>query len=185
MPLRLDANGAWKSVAEAAHAMKAFAAVAPIAWIEQPLPRHNLDGLRALRQLTALPVMADESCQTLRDAYELARAQAADVLNVYVVEAGGLDGRRARCSHSPARLDIPCIIGSQAEMGIGTAACAHLGVAVPNLPYACECFGTVRYLKDIVQNPIPIAGGYLTPPDGPGLGVELNWDVIREYACEI
>ena len=70
-------------------------------------------------------------------------------------------------------------------MGIGTAACAHLGVAVPNLPYACECFGPVRYLRDIVQNPIPIAGGYLTPPDGPGLGVELNWDVIREYACEI
>ena len=48
IPLRLDANGAWKSVAEAAHAMKAFAAIAPIAWIEQPLPRHNLDGLPGL-----------------------------------------------------------------------------------------------------------------------------------------
>ena len=36
------------------------------------------------------PVMADESCQGLRDAYELVRAEAADVLNVYVVEAGGL-----------------------------------------------------------------------------------------------
>ena len=164
--------------------MKAFAAVAPIAWIEQPLPRHNLDGLRALRQMTALPVMADESCQTLRDAYELARTEAADVLNVYVVEAGGLVAAAQIFAFAGA-LDIPCIIGSQAEMGIGTAACAHLGVAVPNLPYACECFGPVRYLKDIVQNPIPIAGGYLTPPDGPGLGVELNWDVVREYACEI
>jgi L-alanine-DL-glutamate epimerase-like enolase superfamily enzyme len=184
MPLRLDANGAWKSVAEAAHAMKAFAAVAPIAWIEQPLPRHNLDGLRALRQMTALPVMADESCQTLRDAYELARSQAADVLNVYVVEAGGLM-TAAQIFAFAGALDVPCIIGSQAEMGIGTAACAHLGVAVPNLPYACECFGPVRYLRDIVQRPIPIAGGYLTPPDGPGLGVELNWDAIREYACEI
>jgi muconate cycloisomerase len=184
MPLRLDANGAWKSVAEAAHAMKAFAAIAPIAWIEQPLPRHNLDGLRALRQMTALPVMADESCQTLRDAYELARSQAADVLNVYVVEAGGLMAA-AHMFAFAGTLDIPCIIGSQAEMGIGTAACAHLGVAVPNLPYACECFGPVRYLRDIVQNPIPIAGGYLRPPDGTGLGVELNWDVIREYACEI
>jgi L-alanine-DL-glutamate epimerase-like enolase superfamily enzyme len=184
MPLRLDANGAWKSVAEAAHAMKAFAAIAPIAWIEQPLPRHNLDGLRALRQMTALPVMADESCQTLRDTYELVRSQAADVLNVYVVEAGGLMAA-AQIFAFAAALDVPSIIGSQAEMGIGTAACAHLGVAVPNLPYACECFGPIRYLKDIVQKPIPIEGGYLTPPDGPGLGVELNWDVVREYACEI
>jgi muconate cycloisomerase len=184
MPLRLDANGAWRSVAEAAHAMKAFVAIAPIAWIEQPLPRYNLDGLRALRQMTALPVMADESCQTLRDAYELARSQAADVLNVYVVEAGGLMAAAHTFAFAGA-LDIPCIIGSQAEMGIGTAACAHLGVAVPNLPYACECFGPIRYVRDIVQAPIPIADGYLTPPDGPGLGVELNWDAVREFACEI
>ena len=38
--------------------------------------------------------------------------------------------------------------------------------------------------RDIVQEPISIAGGYLTPPDGPGLGIKLNWDVVREYACE-
>jgi len=184
MPLRLDANGAWTSVAEAARAMKAFAAIAPIAWIEQPLPKRNLDGLRALRQMTALPVMADESCQTLRDAYELARSESADVLNVYVVEAGGLLASAHTFAFAGA-LDIPCIIGSQAEMGIGTTACAHLGVAVPNLPYACECFGPVRYLHDIIERPIPIAGGYLTPPDGPGLGIKLNWDIVREYACEI
>jgi muconate cycloisomerase len=183
VPLRLDANGAWRSVAEAAAAMRAFAAVAPIAWVEQPLPRRNINGLRALRQASGLPVMADESCQGLRDAYELVRAEAADVLNVYVVEAGGL----LAASHLfafAAELDVPCIIGSQAEMGIGTAACAHLGVAVPNLPYACECFGPVRYLRDIVQDPIPICGGYLSPPEGPGLGVKLNWDVVREFACE-
>jgi muconate cycloisomerase len=184
VPLRLDANGAWKSVVEAAHAMKAFAAIAPIAWIEQPLPSDNLDGLRVLRQMTALPIMADESCQTLHDAYKLARAQAADVFNIYVVEAGGLQAAAHMFAFAGA-LEIPCIIGSQAEMGIGTAACAHLGVAVSNLPYACECFGPVRNVKDIVQVPIPIAGGYLTPLDGPGLGVTLDWDVVREYACEI
>lgn len=183
VPLRLDANGAWKSVAEAARAMKAFAAVAPIAWIEQPLPKRNLDGLRMLRQMTALPIMADESCQTLRDAYELARAEAADVFNVYVVEAGGLMAA-AQIFAFAAEVNISCIIGSQAEMGIGTAACAHLGVSVPNLPHACECFGPVRYVRDIVQDPIPIAGGYLTPPAGPGLGVQLNWEVVREYTVD-
>jgi muconate cycloisomerase len=134
--------------------------------------------------MTALPVMADESCQTLRDAYDLARTEAADVFNVYAVEAGGLVAAAQIFAFAGA-VDIPCIIGSQAEMGIGTAACAHLGVAVPNLPYACECFGSLRYKRDIVQRPIPIADGHLTPPDGFGLGVQLNWDVVREYACEI
>jgi len=183
VPLRLDANGAWKSVAEAAHAMNALAGVASIAWVEQPLPRRNLTGLRALRQITALPVMADESCQTMRDAYELARAEAADLFNVYVVEAGGLMAAAGIFAFA-AEVDLACIIGSQAEMGIGTAACAHLGVSAPNLPHACECFGPLRHLHDIVQDPIPIAGGHLTPPEGPGLGVRLNLDAVREFTCE-
>lgn len=183
VPLRLDANGAWQSVAEAARAIEAFAAAAPIAWVEQPLPRRNLDGLRALRRLTALPVMADESCQTLRDAYELARAEAADVFNVYVVEAGGLMPA-SQIFALGSELGIGCIIGSQAEMGIGTAACAHLGVSVPVLPYACECFGPLRYRRDIVNPAICISGGFLTPPEGPGLGVNLDWDAVHEYSCK-
>ncbi len=179
IPLRLDANGAWLSVAEAARAIEALADVARVAWIEQPLPRHDLDGLRLLRQRTAVPIMADESCQSLRDAYDLARAQAADVFNVYVVEAGGLQAAAAIFAFGDA-VGIPCILGSQAEMGIGTAACAHLGVAVRNLPYACETFGPLRYRSDCISHPIPISGGFLTPPEGPGLGVSLDWDAVAK-----
>jgi muconate cycloisomerase len=178
-PLRLDANGAYSSVAEAAVAIDAFASAANIAWMEQPLPRHDIDGLRLLRQRTTVPIMADESCHSLRDAYNLARSQAADIFNVYVVEAGGLEAASAIFAFARAA-GIPCILGSQAEMGIGTAACAHLGVAVPHLPYACETFGPLRYCRDIVASPIPIHRGYLTPPDGPGLGVILNWEAVEE-----
>lgn len=178
LPLRLDANGAWTSVAEAAEAIDAFAGVARIAWVEQPLPRRNLEGLRLLRQRTRVPIMADESCQTLRDAYDLARADAADVWNVYVVEAGGVQAARDIFALA-AVVDIPCILGSQAEMGIGTAACAHLAAALPNLPYPIETFGPLRYERDIVSAPVPIANGYLTPPEGPGLGVQLDWDAIE------
>jgi muconate cycloisomerase len=178
-PLRLDANGAYSSVAEAAVAIDAFASAANIAWMEQPLPRHDIDGLRLLRQRTTVPIMADESCHSLRDAYNLARSQAADIFNVYVVEAGGLEAASAIFAFARV-VGIPCILGSQAEMGIGTAACAHLGVAVPHLPYACETFGPLRYCRDIVASPIPIQSGYLTPPDGPGLGVTLNWEAVEE-----
>jgi muconate cycloisomerase len=183
VPLRLDANGAWSSVAEAAAAIEAFANVAPIAWIEQPLPRRNIEGLRLLRQRTGVPIMADESLQSLRNAYELARADAVDVFNVYVSEAGGV----MAASHIfafAASLDIPCILGSQAEMGIATAACAHLAVAVPHLPYAIETFGPLRYARDIVSVPVPIADGYLTPPDGPGLGVTLDEDAVNSMRAE-
>lgn len=183
IPLRLDANMAWRTVPEAANAIRALAAEAPIAWIEQPLGRENLDGLRLLRQETGVPIMVDESLQTLRDAYEVARAGAADVFNVYVVEAGGILAAGEIFAFAGA-LDIPCIIGSQAELGIGTAAAAHLGVAVPNLPYACETFGPLRYARDIASGGPRIERGMLYPPDGPGLGVRLDRDTLRAWQVD-
>lgn len=188
VPLRLDANMAWRTVPEAAAAIRVLAAEAQaagttIGWVEQPLGRENLDGMRLLRQQTSVPIMADESLQTLRDAYDVARAEAADVFNVYVVEAGGLLAAAEIFAFARA-LDIPCIIGSQAELGIGTAAAAHLGVAVPNLPYPCETFGPLRYERDIVSPGPRIERGTLYPAKGPGLGVQLDWDTLRAWQVD-
>ena len=184
VPLRLDANMAWPNVPEAARAMRALGGLARVEWFEQPLCKRNLEGLQALRQQTGLPVMADESCHTLRDAYELARAGAADVWNVYSSEAGGLRAA-AEIFALGAAVGVPCILGSQAEMGIATAACAHLAVALPHLPYAIETFGPLRYERDIVAGPGMISSGWLTPPDGPGLGVSLDWDAVNAMRGEL
>jgi muconate cycloisomerase len=178
IPLRLDANMAWHTVPDAARAMRRLAELAPVSWFEQPLERRNLTGMRSLRSMTGLPVMADESCQTLRDAYELAHAEAADYWNVYVVQAGGLRAAAAIFALGAA-LDVPCILGSQAEMGVGTAACAHLAVSLPALAHPIETFGPLRYVRDIVTPPVPIGAGWLTPLEGPGLGVELDWDAVH------
>jgi L-alanine-DL-glutamate epimerase-like enolase superfamily enzyme len=184
VPLRLDANMAYRTIPEAVAAIDAFADVARIAWIEQPLSRSNLDGLRLLRHRCAAPIMADESLQSLHDAYAVARAEAADVFNVYISEAGGILAAKQIFDFAAA-LDIPCIIGSQAELGIGTAAAAHLGVAVAHLPYACETFGTLRYERDIVTVTPSIAGGLLTPVNGPGLGVELDEEVLNRWRVDL
>jgi muconate cycloisomerase len=183
VPLRLDANMSWRSVPEAAAAIRALAAEACVAWVEQPLGRANLTGMRLLREQSALPIMADESLQTLRDAYDVARAEAADVFNIYVCEAGGITAAAQIFAFASA-VDIPCIIGSQAELGIGTAAAAHLGIAVTDLPYACETFGPLRYQHDIVSPGPRIERGKLYPPEGPGLGVQLDQDVLREWCVE-
>jgi muconate cycloisomerase len=182
-PLRLDANMAWQSVPDATRAMRALAGKAPVAWFEQPLPRGNLRGMRLLRQQAIAPVMADESLQTLRDAYELAREEAADVFNVYICEAGGVMAA-AQIFALAAALDIPCILGSQAEMGVGTAAAAHLGVAVPNLAHAWETFGPLRYEADIARPATHIQDGFLYPSDAPGLGIDLDEDVLRAWRVE-
>lgn len=182
IPLRLDANMSWRTVPQAVAAIDALAAEAPIAWIEQPLARENLEGLRLLRQRSRVPIMADESLQTLNDAYRIAKAEAADVFNVYVSEAGGIlaAGQIFALAKS---LDIPCIIGSQAELGIGTAAAAHLGVSVADI-LPSETFGPRRYARDIVEVTPSIANGLLTPADAPGLGVSLDWPIVNEWRVD-
>ena len=181
--LRLDANTHWHTVPQAARAMQTLAAEAEVVWFEQPLHQNNLDGLHTLRSHTGLPVMADESLQNLHDAYLIARAQAADVFNIYVSKAGGITAAAQQFAFATA-LDIPCIIGSQAELGIGTAAAAHLGVAVAALPYPCETFGPLRYTDDIVTLSPRIEGGMLYPPSGPGLGVELDWHTLQKWRVD-
>jgi muconate cycloisomerase len=110
-------------------------------------------------------------------------AEAADLFNVYIVEAGGLLAASQIWALARARA-IPCILGSQAELGVGTAAAAHLGVTLPELPYPCETFGPLRYQRDIVAVGARIAHGTLTPRDAPGLGIELDWDTIRAWRVE-
>jgi L-alanine-DL-glutamate epimerase-like enolase superfamily enzyme len=183
VPLRLDANMSWRTVPTAAAAIRALACEAEVAWVEQPLGRSNLDGMRLLREQCNVAIMADESLQSLRDAYEVARSQAADVFNVYVCEAGGLTAAAQIFAFASA-LDIPCILGSQAELGIGTAAAAHLGVSVADLPYPSETFGPLRYERDIVSPGPRIERGTLYPPEGPGLGVQLDWDTLRSWRVE-
>ena len=101
-----------------------------------------------------------------------------------MTEAGGLTASMNIFALAAA-LHIPCIIGSQGEMGIGAAANAHLGLAVPNLPYACEMRGFLRYRRDIVRQSPRVAGGYIYAPDAPGLGVEIDQDALREMTQEL
>lgn len=77
--------------------------------------------------------MGAPASQTLRDAFAVASAEAADIFNVYIVEAGGVRAAQQVVEFAAA-LDIPCIFGSRAELGMGTAAAAHLGVAFATLP---------------------------------------------------
>jgi len=166
-PLRLDANGAWPCVAEAARAIGALAAAAQSHGSNSRCHRMTSKGCGCCGRgppYRSWPTKVARPCGTHTIWRRMA---AADVFNVYVVEAGGVEAAGAIFAFATAA-GIPCILGSQAEMGIGTAACAHLGVAVPHLPYACETFGPLRYCRDIVASEIPIAGGFLTPPRVPG-----------------
>ncbi|MGA1196168.1 MAG: enolase C-terminal domain-like protein [Candidatus Latescibacterota bacterium] len=50
-----------------------------------------------------------------------------------------------------------------------------------NLGYASDVNGFIYHADDIINETFQITDGYLSPPQGPGLGVTLNRDKIEKY----
>ena len=121
--LRVDANMGWSSAKEAVRRINELAEF-NLELIEQPLHYSDMEGLAFVRANVQVPIMADESVWTPADAMACIRANAVDVFNVYVSEAGGI-GPAAHIFSIAEAARLPCIIGSMPELGIGTAAQAH------------------------------------------------------------
>lgn len=180
--IKVDANCAYRSALSALRALRPLEEYR-LQLIEQPLPARDLDELALLRMRLETPLLVDESSATLRDVGELVRRGAADAVNVYVSEAGGLlAGYKAFAAAEAAGL--VGLIGSQCELGLGTAAAAHLGVAVANLGYESDVVGVLRYPRDIVCNPPVVADGLLHPAARPGLGVEIDEDAVDAFRID-
>jgi L-alanine-DL-glutamate epimerase-like enolase superfamily enzyme len=179
LTLRVDANMGWPSAKEAVRRIKALEEF-DLELVEQPLHFSDLEGLAFVRSQVDVPIMADESVWTPADAMACVKAGAVDVFNVYVAEAGGL-GPAAEIFTIAEAARLPCIIGSMPELGIGTAAQAHLAFSMTNLGYASDVNGCVYHSDDVINETLPIENGYILPPSGPGLGVSLNSDKLAKY----
>lgn len=177
--LRVDGNMAWPN---AKHAIQMIRAMEPydLELVEQPLPPHDLIGLAEVRRAIDVPLMADESIRNPRSAMDVIRHNAADIANVYVTEAGGLLAASQIFAMCEAA-SIPCMIGSMPELGIGTAAQIHLGVAMTNLGPDSDTCGVLYHEEDLLVTPLKIENGYAYPPEGPGLGVEIDMNVLERW----
>lgn len=180
--IRIDANMGWRTAKEALaaiHRMQEFGILS----VEQPLAPQDLDGLRLLRRSCEIPIMVDETVWSPADAWRVVQAEAADMLNVYVAESGGLQAAR-RIFDLADLAGIECAIGSMPEFGIGTAAQAHLGIAVPLLRHPSDVAGVLYQGDDLITAPLRIEGGKAYAPEGPGLGVEVDWEKVEFYRCD-
>ena len=177
--LRVDANMAWTTAKEAIRLIRAMEPW-DLELVEQPLPPREFDAMAEVRRAIGVPLMADESIRTPRDAMEVIRRGAADIANVYVTEAGGLLNA-SRIFALCEAAGMPCMIGSMPEFGIGTAAQIHLGVAMTNLGPDSDTCGVLYHAEDLLARPLRIEAGWAYPPEGPGLGVDIDMDVLERW----
>jgi muconate cycloisomerase len=181
--LGVDANGGWPSPRVAIPTIQRLVAEADIFFAEQPVPPLDVAWLAEVRSRVAVPIIADESLYSLQDGMALARAGAADVLSIYVGKAGGIGPARKIAALAEAA-GLVCTVGSNLELGIGSAAMAHLALATTAIgaeEYPCDILTPFYYEDDVVAEPITIEGGRARPTDRPGLGVDLDEAKVNRY----
>jgi muconate cycloisomerase len=180
----IDANCGWDAdtAIRAVNAMQEL----DIALNEQPTPDGDYEAIARVRRETKPPVMADDMCFNLVHARELVRHQACDVISVYPGKNGGI-GRSKAIVAFAAEHGIACSMGSNLEWDLATAAMCHLIVACENVQvekYPGDVLGPDYHEFSIAKNPIRIRGSLVTTPTGPGLGVEVDWNVVRANLCQ-
>lgn len=182
-PVGVDANGGW-SPRVAIQCIREIHDTCNIIFAEQPVAALDMQWMVDVRQAVSVPVMADESCNTPQDAMALVRAGAADILSVYVGKGGGIGSARKITAIAEAA-GLTCTVGSNLELGVASAAMAHLAMASPGIgaeEFPCDILGPVSYLDDVVVEPIEYADGRVRASARPGLGVELNDAKLKQYA---
>jgi L-alanine-DL-glutamate epimerase-like enolase superfamily enzyme len=162
-PITVDANQGWKDRAEALRMIE-WLAPQNVLFIEQPMPKEQVDDTAWLRERSPLPLIADESCQRLAD---VPKAKGVfDGINIKLMKSTGL--REARAMITLARsLGLKVMLGCMTETSCAISAAAQLS---PLVDWA-DLDGAVLIRNDPFRG-ATIVDGKVTLTDLPGIGAE-------------
>jgi len=148
-----------------------------IGWIEEPFYPTHLDDYRALKAAVTVPIASGEREWTVSGYQRLIDSGTVHVLGVDPARAEGVTGFRAidQCAGA-AGLTVNAHAWSTA---ITTAASLHLSLASPNTRlFELKPF-PVAVQQELVKAPVSQADGFVTAPEGDGLGVEVDEDALQ------
>ncbi len=162
-------------------------------YAEQPVTTNDIDGFKAIKSRTKVPLAADASADSVDEVYSMIKQEAADIFHALMGRIGGI---RKTLTYTnlvdAANLDYAiCVLGN----GIEHAAGAHFAVSRVKRERIFDEISLIFYLyggtetKNITTDVTKeisgrIEKGYLYPPKGPGLGIELNEDMVNRYLAK-
>ncbi|WP_049922447.1 dipeptide epimerase [Halopiger djelfimassiliensis] len=164
--LFVDANEAW-TPREAVSKIERLAEY-DLAFVEQPVPADDPDGLRFVYERSPLPIAADESCITLADVPRI--ADRCDIANIKLMKCGGLR-EAVRMIHAARAHGLEVMCGCMNESNASIAAACHLA---PLLDYA-DLDGSLLLADDPYDGvPMPDGRIALAALERPGTGATLK-----------
>ena len=167
--MRIDANQGWSAKEAIYVASELGRRQIPVELMEQPVAAQSWSDLAFVRAHTPLPVYADESVFTARDAVELIKIDGVDGINIKLMKCGGIFNARKIAAVAEAA-SIPCMIGSMMECSISVTAAAHLAAATSNIT-GYDLDAPLFCSSNPAKGGLIYNGAEITLPAEPGLGI--------------
>jgi L-alanine-DL-glutamate epimerase-like enolase superfamily enzyme len=150
-----------------------------LTWLEEPLQPDNIQGYARLSAQAPMRIAAGEEVCDIGEFRVLMDTGGIDVAQVDVTRVGGL-ARSKRIGWDSAERHRLCVNHSY-KTGINIAASLHFVAALPNTHYFEYCVEQGELRTRLTKQSFPVIGGEIAVPEEPGLGIELNEEVVSKY----
>lgn len=174
--LMVDAGQAWdwQTALERAELIEPY----DILWLEEPLSQDDRRGYAELCRRSPVPIAAGEGDVTHWDFEDLIE-QGVHVIQPDVAFCGGLTVAR-RVSTMAVQAGRRCVPHCFST-GINLAASLHWMASLRNGDLVEYCLRPSPLMRKLVANLPPLVDGRVVVPDGPGLGIELDEEILEQY----
>ena len=176
--LMIDLNAGYTGM-EASQAARLWEPL-DIYWLEEPVRPDQVDVLADLRNRFSIPIAAGENEFRLQGFKDLFDKKAVDVAMPDIGRVGGIQETRNICALAEA-FGIP-VSPHNYSSGVLLAATTHLMASIPNAHLLEIDTSDNAIYHEFLVEPLQIEDGYAKVPETPGLGVELNEDILKKYS---
>ena len=147
-------------------------------WLEEPIPPDNPREMAKVARATAIPIATGERLASKYDFQRILEEGAASILQMNLGRVGGiLEGKKIAAMAEACHVQIAPHLYCGPVVG---AANIQLAACSPNFLIQEGILDWSGFHARILKQPIRWQDGYIIPPDGPGLGVELDEEVARQ-----
>ncbi|WP_010167142.1 mandelate racemase/muconate lactonizing enzyme family protein [Candidatus Epulonipiscium viviparus] len=158
-----------------------------IYFYEEPISPEDMEGYKAIRNLTSSFIAAGEEIFGKISIKNWLSAGALDIYQPDVCSSGGFTECKKMAAIAGAynTTIMPHAWGS----GVGLAAALHFIASLPNTPMSYEPSEIFLefdqsdhpFRKELINDTIKYEDGYIYVPDKPGLGIEINREILTKY----